>query len=110
MPSEKTKYGHVALDDKGVPIIVGSNMKVIEIVLEKPAYGWSLEELYFQHPHLTLGRIYSALAYYWDHQDELDRDIERRHSFWRDNLCPPNGGDYWRLHQRSGAHFKCWRT
>ena len=24
-------------------------------------------------PHLTLGQIYSALAYYWDHKEELDR-------------------------------------
>jgi len=56
-------------------------MKVIEIILEKTAYGWSPEELYFQHPYLTLGQIYSALAYYWDHQDELDRDIEQRLAF-----------------------------
>jgi len=27
---------------------------------------------------LTLGQIYSALAYYWDHQKELDLDIEKR--------------------------------
>lgn len=81
LTSEKTKYEHVALDDKGIPVILGANMKVIELVLEKAAYGWSPEELYFQHPHLTLGQIYSALAYYWDHQDELDGDIERRHAF-----------------------------
>jgi hypothetical protein len=53
-------------------------MKVIELVLDKVAYGWSPEELRFQHPDLTLGQIHSALAYYWDHQDELDQDIERR--------------------------------
>ena len=53
-------------------------MKVVELVLERTAYGWSPEELRFQHPYLTLGQIHSALAYYWDHQDELDRDIERR--------------------------------
>ena len=35
-------------------------------------------ELQFQHPHFTMGQIHSALAYYWDHQDELDADIERR--------------------------------
>ena len=39
LTSEKTKYEHVALDDKGAPIMVGTNMKVIEIVLEKTAYG-----------------------------------------------------------------------
>jgi len=81
LTSAKTKYEHVVLDEKGVPIIAGTNMKVIEIVLEKTAYGWSPEELHFQHPYLTLGQIYSALAYYWDHRDVLDRDIEQRLAF-----------------------------
>jgi len=48
------------------------------LVLDFRAYGWSPEELHFQHPGLTLGQIHSALAYYWDHQEEIDRDIERR--------------------------------
>jgi uncharacterized protein (DUF433 family) len=74
----KTKYEHVVLDEKGVPIVAGTNMKIIELVLEKTAYGWSLEELHFQHPYLSLGQIYSALAYYWDHKEALDRDIEER--------------------------------
>lgn len=81
LASEKTTYEHVALDEKGVPFIWGTNMKVTELVLEKKAYGWSPEELYFQHPHLTLGQICSALAYYWDHQDDLERDIEKRLDF-----------------------------
>lgn len=53
-------------------------MKVIELIVEKLAYGWSPEELHLQHPYLTLGQIYSALAYYFDHEAELDRDIEKR--------------------------------
>ena len=53
-------------------------MRVVEIVLERTAYGWSPGELLFQHPYLTLGQIHSALAYYWDHSEELDQDIERR--------------------------------
>ena len=31
-----------------------------------------------QHPHLSLSQIYAALAYYHDHQRELDRDIAAR--------------------------------
>jgi len=54
---------------------------VIELVLEKIAYGWSPEELHFQHPYLSLGQIHSALAYYWDHQEELDQEVERRLEF-----------------------------
>jgi uncharacterized protein (DUF433 family) len=73
----ETRYEHVALDAK-VPIIVGTTMKVIELALAQIAYGWSPEELHFQFPYLTLGQIHSALAYYWDHKEELDQDIERR--------------------------------
>jgi len=77
----KTRYEHIAINEDGMPIIAGTTMKVVELVVERAAYGWSPEELHFQHPYLTLGQIYSALAYYWDHADELDRDIERRLQF-----------------------------
>ena len=77
-PETMTKYEHVQLDSKGVPVIVGTTMKVVELVMAQMAYGWSPEEILFQHPYLTLGQIHSALAYYWDHKDELDSDIERR--------------------------------
>jgi uncharacterized protein (DUF433 family) len=74
----ETRYEHIILNEAHVPMIVGTTMKVIELVLDHLAYGWSPEELHFQHPHLTLGQIHSALAYYWDHKAELDEDIERR--------------------------------
>jgi uncharacterized protein (DUF433 family) len=73
-----TTYQHVQLDDTGTPMIAGTTMKVVELVMAQMAHGWSPEELHFQHPYLTLGQIHSALAYYWDHKDELDADIERR--------------------------------
>ena len=74
----ETRYEHIVLDDHGVPRIAGTTMKVIELVLDHQEYGWSPEELHFQHPYLSLGQIYSALAYYWDHQQVLDQDIARR--------------------------------
>lgn len=78
MSVAETGYQHVVLDDAGVPHIAGTTMKVIELVLDQSAYGWSPEELRFQHAYLSLGQIHSALAYYWDHKDELDADIARR--------------------------------
>ncbi|MGD8624434.1 MAG: DUF433 domain-containing protein [Anaerolineae bacterium] len=78
MLAVETRYEHIVLDDEQVPFIAGTTMKVIELVLERRAYGWSPEELHFQHPHLTLGQIHSALAYYWDHWQALDADMERR--------------------------------
>ena len=81
MDTAETRYEHIALDEQNVPLIAGTRMKVIELILDHIAYGWSPEELRYQHPHLSLGQIHSALAYYWDHQEELDQDIERRLQF-----------------------------
>ena len=74
----KTEYEHIVIGKDGTPIIAGTTMKVVELVAEKIAYGWSPEELHFQHPYLTLGQIHSALAYYWDHEQEIELDIDRR--------------------------------
>jgi uncharacterized protein (DUF433 family) len=69
---------HIEIDDKGVAWITGANTKVVEVVLDKLAYGWSPEEIHFQHPHLSLAQIHSALAYYYDHQEKLDSEMEER--------------------------------
>lgn len=74
----ETRYEHIILNDARVPVIEGTTMKVVELVQAQAAYGWSAEELSGQFPHLTLGQIYSALAYYWDHREALDADIEAR--------------------------------
>jgi uncharacterized protein (DUF433 family) len=78
MTFTETRYEHIVLTKNGVPVIAGTTMKVVELVTAHIAYGWSAEELHFQFPALTLGQIHSALAYYWDHQAELDDDIARR--------------------------------
>lgn len=77
---EPTSYEHIALDERGTPWIPGANTKVVEIVAKVKAHGWSPEELAYQLPHLTLGQIHSALAYYWDHVAEIDRiwRVEKR--------------------------------
>jgi uncharacterized protein (DUF433 family) len=67
---------HIQIDDRGRPWIDDANVKVIEIVLDHVAYGWSAEEIHTQHSHLSLGQIYAALAYYYDNQAEFDHQIE----------------------------------
>ncbi len=71
-------YPHVKVTQDGVPILVGTKTKVVEIVLDRLAHHWDSEEIQRQHPHLSLAQIYSALAYYHDHQETLDRDIAAR--------------------------------
>lgn len=73
-----TQYKYIELNENSVPYIAGTTMKVIELISGYLAFGWSPEEIKFQHPYLTMSQIYSALAYYWDHKEELDADIQQR--------------------------------
>jgi uncharacterized protein (DUF433 family) len=74
----ETGYEHITVNEDGLPIIAGTRTKVVELVVEKMAYGWSPEEFHLQHPYLTLAQIYSAFGYYWDHTEEIHEDIQRR--------------------------------
>ncbi len=76
-----TEYKHIQLDERNVPTITGTTIKVVEIIVPIKTYGWTPENLHEQHPYLTMGQIHSALAYYWDHQEELDADMEQRYQF-----------------------------
>ena len=86
----ETRYEHIVLDEACRPLIAGTTMKVIELITSHVAYGWSPQELHFQHPYLSLGQINSALAYYWDHQEEMETEIARQ-AAWVEHLrqTPP---------------------
>lgn len=70
---------HIVLDNRGVAWIDDTNIKVLEIALEKIAHGSSAEEIYDQHRgYLSLAQIHAALAWYYDHQQEFDSEIDRQ--------------------------------
>jgi uncharacterized protein (DUF433 family) len=75
--------GHVWIDERGVAWIDDTKIKVIEVAAEMRATGLSPEEMEFQHyGQLSLGQIHSALAYYYDHQEVLDAEIDsQRHEY-----------------------------
>jgi uncharacterized protein (DUF433 family) len=63
---------HIHRDAEGRAWIDDTNIKVIEVVLDYIAYGWSADEIHVQHPHLSLAQIHAALSFYFDHQEEFD--------------------------------------
>lgn len=75
MTTTLTEYKHIQLDERGIPIIAGSTMKVIDLVMAQMAYGWTPEEIQINHRYLSMSQIHSALAYYWNHKEELDMAI-----------------------------------
>jgi uncharacterized protein (DUF433 family) len=66
---------HINLDERGVAWIDETNVKVIEVVVDRVAWQWSPEAIQLQHPHLSLAQIHAALAYYYDHQAQFDAQM-----------------------------------
>jgi len=76
--AERNTTSHIVVDENGVPWIAGYNAKVIEIAQFVKVSRWSAEEIHDQLEFIPLARIHEALAYYYDHKEELDADMERR--------------------------------
>jgi uncharacterized protein (DUF433 family) len=68
--------GHIVVDEKGVARVQGSKIKVMNLVAEMRCNGLTAEQLHQGYPHLQLSHIYAALAYYLDHREQIDAQIE----------------------------------
>jgi uncharacterized protein (DUF433 family) len=66
---------HICLDERGVAYIAGTRTKVRHVAIERQAHRASVEQIQEAYPHLSLGQIYAALAYYYDHQEQVDAEI-----------------------------------
>ena len=69
-------YPHIEVREDGRPRIAGTGFKVRVLVEEYLATGRNALELQTSHPQLSLAQIYSALAFYHDHQAEMDQEID----------------------------------
>lgn len=78
MTITETPYRYVVLNQHGIPIIRGTQTKVSYLAQAQQMHGWTPEELRYHYPHLSMGQIYSALAYYWDHKHAMGADLEQR--------------------------------
>jgi uncharacterized protein (DUF433 family) len=74
---EAVMASHIWLDDDGRAWIDDTNTKMIEVVYDHVG-GWSAEEIHDQYPYLSLAQIHSALAYYFDHKQRFDEQIQRQ--------------------------------
>ncbi len=52
-------------------------IRVTQIVMDYLAYGWSVEEICRQHLYLTPAEAHAAMGYYFDHQEEIDQEIDQ---------------------------------
>jgi|SRR5579871_2895295 len=72
---------HISLDERGVAYISGTRIKVRHIAVERNVWKKPPEAIQQDYPQLSLGQIYAALAYYCDHQEQIDAEITQEEQF-----------------------------
>jgi uncharacterized protein (DUF433 family) len=58
----------------GRPCIAGHRIRVVDIVVWHEKRGYAPDEIVGMFPGLTLADVHAALAYYFDHQEEIETD------------------------------------
>ena len=59
----------------GKPRIAGTRIRVQDIVILTEANLQTPDEIVAAYPHITLADVHAALAYYFDHVEEINRYI-----------------------------------
>jgi uncharacterized protein (DUF433 family) len=74
--SVELTYPHIE-KPSGEPARLGRvpRVRVAQVVMDYLAHGWSPDEMCRQHPYLKLAEAHAAMAYYFDHQEEIDLEI-----------------------------------
>ncbi len=71
---------YIEIDDRGVAKLIGSRSKVRQVVMDVQN-GKTPEQVHDAYPHLSMAQIHAALAYYYDHKDAIDAEIEEGRRF-----------------------------
>lgn len=72
------EFQSIVLDERGRPMIAGTRFKVLLLIQDHLAWGMTAEQIVQQHEGLTLAQAYAALAYYYEHRDEVDAELKRQ--------------------------------
>ena len=65
----------------GKPVIAGTRVRVWDIYVHHERLGKSPDEIVRAYPHITLADVHAALAYYWDHNAEIDQQMKDADEF-----------------------------
>ena len=65
----------------GKPHIAGHRVRVQDIVVMHEYQGMDVDEVVYHLPSLTKADVYAALAYYYDHQSQIQQHIRDEEAF-----------------------------
>jgi uncharacterized protein (DUF433 family) len=61
----------------GEPVVKGTRVTVASVMLAEREWG-CVDGVLYAYPHLTAEQVADALAFYLEHQDEIDRYIQEQ--------------------------------
>jgi uncharacterized protein (DUF433 family) len=61
--------------------IAGTRVRVQDIYAMSELQGLTSDQIVEQLPHLTLGQVHAALAYYFDHREQILRELREDEEF-----------------------------
>lgn len=64
----------------GKPRVAGRRITVHDIVVWHERLGRDIDELAAEHD-LSLADVYASLAYYFDHREQIDRELDESRAF-----------------------------
>ena len=67
-----TAWPFIEVDDRGVPLIEGTAVKVLLLVERHLTQGLDAVALAREFPRLTSAQTHAALGYYYSHREECD--------------------------------------
>ncbi len=65
----------------GKPRIAGHRIRVQDIYVCHELKGLSPDEILQTYPTITLADVHAAMTYYWDHREEIDRQMKEDEEF-----------------------------
>ncbi|MGD1932559.1 MAG: DUF433 domain-containing protein [Leptolyngbyaceae cyanobacterium] len=68
----------------GKPRIAGHRIRVQDIVIWYEHLKMSPDDIVYHYPSIGLADVHAALAYYYDHLDEIRQDIRTSEAFARE--------------------------
>jgi uncharacterized protein (DUF433 family) len=89
---KQISYPHITSNPEiagGVPVIEGTRITV-RCIAGYYQMGMSVDEIMAVLRHLTPSQVHSALAYYFDHQKEINLELKEAsdEEYWKERVLP----------------------
>ena len=90
--AKQVSYPHITSNPDiagGVPVIEGTRITV-RCIAGYYQMGMSVDEIMVVLRHLTPSQVHSALAYYFDHQNEINLELTEAsdEEYWKERVVP----------------------